>query len=146
VFNEIAFADPFGQTVAVLEARTYSPVARSASETSLCGTFAEVSLPVSDLAAARSFWEPLGFVAPEPPESSSPYLGLTSDHIDLSFHLAQVCDRPMLVFRDSGMRSRIARLSDLGLALRAVPAPARRAAGSALLESPGAPLLLLEEE
>ena len=28
VFNEIGFHDPFGQAVAVLEARTYSPPAR----------------------------------------------------------------------------------------------------------------------
>jgi catechol 2,3-dioxygenase-like lactoylglutathione lyase family enzyme len=146
VFNEIAFSDPFGHTIAVLEARTYSPVARNASETSLCGDFAEVSLPVSDLAVAQSFWEPLGFVAPEPPESSCPYLALTSDYIDLSFHLPGICERPMLVFRDPGMRSRIARLRDLGHALHAVPATARRPAGSALLESPGMPLLLLEEE
>jgi catechol 2,3-dioxygenase-like lactoylglutathione lyase family enzyme len=147
VFNEIAFSDPFGHTVAVLEARTYSPVARSASEPSLCGDFAEVSLPVRDLAAAQSFWEPLGFVALEPPESSCPYLALTSDHIDLSFHLPRLCERPMLVFRGPGMRSRIARLHELGLRLRAAPEPAHNAAGSALLESPdGMPLLLLEEE
>jgi catechol 2,3-dioxygenase-like lactoylglutathione lyase family enzyme len=147
VFNELAFADPFGHTVAVLEARTYSPVARGASETSLCGDFAEVSLPVRDLAAAQSFWEPLGFVAPEPPEPSSPYLALTSDHIDLTFHLPQVCERPMLVFRGPDLRSRIARLSELGLPLHDVPPTERRAAGGALLESPGdLPLLLLEEE
>jgi catechol 2,3-dioxygenase-like lactoylglutathione lyase family enzyme len=146
VFNEIAFADPFGHTIAVLEARTYSPVARSATETSLCGDFAEVSLPVSDLTAAQSFWEPLGFVASEPLESSSPYLALTSDHIDLSFHLPGVCERPMLVFRDSGMRSRIARLRELGHALHGVPASAQRPAGSALLDGPGMALLLLDEE
>ena len=147
VFNEIAFVDPFGHSVAVLEARTFSPVARLASETSLCGDFAEVSLPVRDLAAAQSFWEPLGFVAPEPPEPSSPYLVLTSDYIDLTFHLPRVCERPMLVFRGPDMRPRIDRLSELGLPLHAVPPTPERAAGGALLESPGGlPLLLLQEE
>lgn len=146
VFNEIAFTDPFGHTVAVLEARTYSPVARSASETSLCGDFAEVSLPAGDLAAAQSFWEPLGFVAPEPPESARPYVTLTSDYLDLSFHLPRLCERPMLVFRDPGMRSRIARLSELGLPVHPGPETSQRAPASALLESPaGMPLLLLEE-
>ena len=145
VFNEIAFADPFGHTIAVLEARTYSPVARS--ETSLCGNFAEVSLPVGDLAAAQTFWESLGFVAPEPPDSACPYLALTSDHIDLSFHLPSVGERPLLVFRDPGMRPRIARLRDLGFPLRALPVAARRAADGALLEGPDdIPVLLLEEE
>ena len=65
VFNEIAFADPGGHAVAVLEARTFSPAARAATETSLCGDFAHLSLPARDFAAAQSFWEPLGFVAEE---------------------------------------------------------------------------------
>jgi len=147
VFNEIAFADPFGQTVAVLEARTYSPVAREAGESSLCGHFAEVSLPVSDFAAAQSFWESLGFVAAEPPQAAYPHLTLTSDHLDLSFHRPRMCERPMLVFRDSGMRARIERLRDLGVPIRPAPVPAPSAQACALLETPeGTPLLLLEEE
>ena len=55
----------------MLEARTYSPVARDAMEVSLCGDFAEVSLPAADFAAAQAFWEPLGFVAAE--EAEKPY-------------------------------------------------------------------------
>ena len=147
VFNEIAFADPFGHAVAVLEARTYSPVARSASETSLCGDFAELSLPVTDFGAARAFWEPLGFVAAQEPEGPYPRLSLTSDNIDLAFHRPRVCERPMIVFRDAAMRARLARLRDLGVATYAAPVPAHQAEGSALLESPdGTPLLLLEED
>jgi len=147
VFNEIAFADPFGHAVAVLEARTYSPVARSADHTTLCGDFAEVSLPAADFAGAQSFWEPLGFVAMELPEDPYPQLSLTSDHIDLAFHAPRVCARPMLVFRDPRMRAHIARLRDLGVPTQAAPVSAERAAGSALIESPdGTPLLLLEEE
>jgi catechol 2,3-dioxygenase-like lactoylglutathione lyase family enzyme len=147
VFNEIAFADPFGHTVAVLEARTYSPVARRAGQNSLCGHFAEVSLPVADFTAAQSFWEPLGFVAAEPPQAPYPHLALTSDNIDLSFHRPRVCERPMLVFRDPDMRSRIAQLRELGVPTYTAPVPADRAEGSAWLESPdGTPLLLLEEE
>jgi catechol 2,3-dioxygenase-like lactoylglutathione lyase family enzyme len=147
VFNEIAFTDPFGHAVAVLEARTYSPVARRGSQTSLCGDFSEVSLPVSDFAAAQSFWEPFGFVAAEPLEVPYPQLALTSDHIDVSFHDPRLCERAMLVFRDVGMRARIARLRELGVPVHSAPVPAQHAAASALLESPdGTPLLLLEEQ
>jgi catechol 2,3-dioxygenase-like lactoylglutathione lyase family enzyme len=146
VFNEIAFADPFGQEAAVLEARTYSPVARGAGEPSLCGDFAELSLPVSDFAAARSFWESLGFVAAEEAADPYPHLALTSDYLDLTFHRPRISERPMIVFRDAGMRARIERLRALGVALYAAPVPAHAADGSALLESPdGTPLLLLEE-
>src|SRR5487761_944530 len=48
VFNEVAFNDPAGQPVRLLEARTYSPVDRPARETSRCGEFGCVSLPAAD--------------------------------------------------------------------------------------------------
>jgi catechol 2,3-dioxygenase-like lactoylglutathione lyase family enzyme len=145
VFNELGFNDPFGHAIAVIEARTYSPVARGVTEPSLCGDFAEVSLPVADFAAAQAFWEPLGFVAAE--ESLNPYahLALTSDHIDIAFHAPRVCERPMLVFREPGMRKRIATLRERG---HKAPAAARMqaGAGSALIEAPDGTLLLMLEE
>ena len=45
---------------------------------SLCGYFGEISFPVSDFETAKTFWEPLGFVATE--EVESPYL-----HLPLQF-------------------------------------------------------------
>jgi catechol 2,3-dioxygenase-like lactoylglutathione lyase family enzyme len=141
VFNEIAFADPCGHAVAVLEARTYSPGGRPATQTSLCGDFAEVSLPARDLAAAQSFWEPFGFVAEE---SLVPYLHLclTSDYLDLAFHAPELCRQAMLVFRDPDMATRIARLREHNVPLTAGPLPQ-----SAWLRSPdGTPLLLAAGE
>ena len=106
-----------------------------------------MSLPVTDFAAARAFWEPLGFVAAEEEQAPYPHLCLTSDHIDLAFHRPRVCERPMIVFRDAGMRARIARLRDLGVPTYAAPVAAHCADRSALLQSPdGTPLLLLEED
>jgi hypothetical protein len=145
VFNEIAFSDPFGHEVAVLEARTYSPVARDVTEVSLCGDFAEVSLPAGDFSAAQAFWEPLGFVATEETPVPYPHLALTSDHLDLAFHAPEVCARPMLVFRAMDMGARLERLHTLGFAPRPVPPQVHAGPGSALLEAPaGTPLLLLE--
>jgi catechol 2,3-dioxygenase-like lactoylglutathione lyase family enzyme len=145
VFNEIGFLDPCGQAVAVLEARTYSPVDRGATEPSLCGDFAEVSLPVTDFSAAQAFWEPLGFVAADAAEHPYAHLTLTSDHLDLAFHQPRLCERPMLVFRDADLPARLARLRERGMSHAAAP----RALGSAaaLLEAPdGTPLLLLPAE
>ena len=145
VFNEIGLLDPFGHAVAVLEARTYSPVARP--DASLCGDFAEVSLPVTDFGAAQGFWEPLGFVAAGEVSAPYPHLPLTSDYLDVSFHPPGVCERPMLVFRDPDMRTRIARLRELGLPLSATVPGGAEPLGNALLESPdGIPLMLLEAE
>lgn len=145
VFNEIAFEDPFGHAVAVLEARTYSPVARKVTETSLCGDFAELSLAGGDFAAAQAFWEPLGFVASEESQPY-PHLSLTSDHLDLAFHPPSLSAGALLVFRDTGMGPRIARLRELGLALSAAPAFTRGNGAGALLPGPGGTLLLLLEE
>ena len=145
VFNEIAFSDPFGHEVAVLEARTYSPVARDATKGSVCGDFTEVSLPVRDFSAAQAFWEPLGFVAAEEAQEPYPHLTLTSDHLDLAFHAPEVCARPMLVFRAADMAARLERLRTLGFAPGPAPPQMRAGGGSALLEAPsGTPLLLLE--
>jgi catechol 2,3-dioxygenase-like lactoylglutathione lyase family enzyme len=144
VFNEIAFSDPDGQALAVLEARTYSPVVRTEHEPSLCGNFAEVSLPVADFATSRAFWEVLGFVAAPEEPTPHPHLPLTSDYLEVSLHHPTFCARPMLVFRDPEMAARIVRLRERGIAFAA--APRGLPPGSALLAAPdGTPLLLLPE-
>ncbi len=145
VFNEIGFSDPFGQALAILEARTYSPVARDAVEVSLCGDFAEVSLPAADFAAAQAFWEPLGFVAAEEAQSPYPHLTLTSDHLDLAFHSPQLFPGPLLVFRAADMSARLERLRTLGFGLASAPARIALAGSGALLEAPGDTRLLLLE-
>ncbi|MEJ1964285.1 MAG: hypothetical protein WDO56_23165 [Gammaproteobacteria bacterium] len=146
-FNEIGFRDPDGQSLIVLEARTYSPVTRRAEETSLCGYFTEYSMPTADFEAARDYWEPLGFVATEEPDAPYAHLPLTSDHLDIAFHRARTLDRPMLVFRDANMRERLARIRALGVKETGELPRGLPAAANALIESPeGTPLLLLEGE
>jgi catechol 2,3-dioxygenase-like lactoylglutathione lyase family enzyme len=145
-FHEIAFADPFGHMVAVLEARTYSPVPRGAAETSACGDFAEVSLPVADFAAAQAFWEPLGFVTVGEGHSPHPHLPFTSDQLDVSFHRAGTLREPLLVFRDTNMPARIARLRALGLTLRDLPGQAAGGAAVLLAGPAGTPPMLLAAE
>ena len=147
VFNEIGFRDPFGQPVAVLEARTYSPVASTPLKMSLCGYFDELSMPAAGFEAAKEFWEPLGFVATD--ESDDPYLRLplTSDYLNIAFHRPRTLDRPMLVFSDPNMGERIARLRDLGVALSDELPRGLNAAENALIEAPeGTVLLLLRSE
>ncbi|MDB6087647.1 MAG: hypothetical protein JWN85_431 [Gammaproteobacteria bacterium] len=147
IFNEIGFRDPFGQAIAVLEARTYSPVARLASEVSRCGYFDELSMPATDFEAARAFWEPLGFVATD--ESDIPYvhLPLTSDYLNIAFHRPRTLDRPMLVFSAPDMPARIAQLRDSGVEFSDELPRGLNTRENALLESPeGISLLLLHGE
>ena len=146
VFNEIGFEGPHGESVRVIEARTYSPAERAPHEVSLLGDFAQLSLPAADFAAAQAFWEPLGFVAIG--EMETPYLHfpLTSDHLDLAFHRPRTCDAPLLVFRSADMSERIARLRTLGVSEEPLPRGIAREA-NALLQSPeGTQLLLLAGE
>ena len=147
VFNEVGFRDPTGHSVLVLEARTYSPSARGPEELSLCGYFTEYSVPAADFEAARDFWEPLGFVATEEPDAPYAHLPLTSDHLDLAFHRPRTLDRPMLVFRDPGMRERLVRVRELGVKESGELPRGLPSAANALIEAPeGTALLLLEGE
>jgi hypothetical protein len=146
-FNSIGFRDPAGQMVVLLEARTYSPALRRPQRASLCGYFEEFSMPSTDFTAAKAFWEPLGFVATGEAELPYLHLMLTSDHLDIAFHRPRTLDRPMLVFRDQGMRERVAKLRDVAAGKWLEPPPGVGAAANALLEAPeGTALLFLDEE
>jgi len=145
VFNQIGFRDPFGQAVAVLEARTFSPVDRRPADMSLCGYFDELSMPVANADAAREFWEPLGFVATDELDLPYVHLPLTSDNLNIAFHRPRTLDRPMLVFSDPNMRARIARLRELDIRFSEELPRGLDASENALLESPeGTPILLLQ--
>ncbi len=142
-FNEAGFTDPGGQLIALLEARTYSPVGRRSEATSRCGYFAAVGLPAADWDAARRFWEPLGFVAGEELEEPYPHVTLTSDHLDIAFHRPRMLARAALVFADDDMAARIARLREAGIEPRGAPPAGLDPSANALIEAPEGTLLLL---
>ncbi|MBS0379351.1 MAG: VOC family protein [Proteobacteria bacterium] len=113
-FNQVAFATSDGQEIAVLEARTYSPVDRRALSPSLCGEFAEVSLPATDFASAQAFWEKLGFVGAEEEDSPYVHLPLTSDQLEIAFHRPRLCEVPLLVFQSGDAGASLQRMGELG--------------------------------
>lgn len=116
-FNEFGFLDPSGHPVRVQEASTHFAGEQDRDGTSLCGDFAEYSLPSAEFEPMRAFWEPLGFVALG--ETDAPYLrmSMTSDHIDLAVHRPRTLDQPMLVFAAADMGERIERLRALDVAM-----------------------------
>jgi catechol 2,3-dioxygenase-like lactoylglutathione lyase family enzyme len=145
-FNRLAFKDPTGQVIVLVEARTYSPVMRQPQSVSLCGYFEEFSRPSTDFSASRDFWELFGFVATEETEHPYLHLPLTSDHLDIAFHQPRTLDRPMLVFRDQGMRARLAKLRDLGRGTwRDAPIAIASVSNALLMAPEGTALLFLEE-
>jgi catechol 2,3-dioxygenase-like lactoylglutathione lyase family enzyme len=142
-FNELGFFDPSGQAVRLQEAPTHFAADRERGETSLCGDFAEFSLPSGDFEPMRAFWEPLGFVALG--ESEAPYvrLSMTSDHIDLAVHRPRTLEAPMLVFAAPDMGERIERLRSLGQEFSDDLPRGLDPRHSALIEAPEGTALLL---
>jgi catechol 2,3-dioxygenase-like lactoylglutathione lyase family enzyme len=142
-FNECGFLDPSGQAVRVQEAPTHFSSEKDPRDTSLCGDFAEFSLPAAEFEPLRAFWEPLGFVAMG--ETEAPYvrMSMTSDHIDLAVHRPRTLDRPMLVFATADMGERIERLKALGFAMSADLPRGLDPRHSALIEAPEGTALLL---
>ena len=116
-FNEFGFLDPSGQAVRVQEAPTHFSSDRDRGGSSLCGDFAEFSVPSPEFEPMREFWEKLGFVALT--ETDVPYvrMSMTSDYLDLAVHRARTLDQPMLVFAAADMGERIDRLRSLDVAM-----------------------------
>ena len=146
VFNELAFRDPGGQPVRLLEARTYSPADRSARETSRCGVFAGVSLPAANVEQVSRFWQALGWAAAQEEALPYPHLPLRSGDLDIALHGPRFFAEPLLVFRDAAMAERIAslRANDVG-PLHPPPRGLDAKANAVLIAPEGTALLLLED-
>jgi len=113
-FNEFGFLDPSGQAVRVQEAATHFASENDPGQTSLCGDFAEYSLPFAEFQPMQEFWEPLGFVAMGESETPWVRMSMTSDHLNLAVHRPRTLDVPMLVFASADIGERIERLRALG--------------------------------
>lgn len=142
-FNEFGFLDPAGQAVRVQEAPTHFSSELEVRDSSLCGDFAEYSIPGADFAAMRVFWEPLGFVALDENETPWPRMSMTSDRIDLAVHRPRTLDAPLLVFVAADMGERVERLRTVGFEFSAELPRGLDPRHSALLEAPEGTLLLL---
>jgi catechol 2,3-dioxygenase-like lactoylglutathione lyase family enzyme len=146
VFNEVGFRDPAGQSVRLLEARTFSPLDRSLLEPSRCGAFRGLSMPAADFEPARGFWEGLGFEAGELQSGPYPHLPLSREGLELALHNPQLCAEPLLAFHDPAMSERIAQLRQLALSPLSPPPRGLDTRANALLRAPeGTALLLLQD-
>jgi catechol 2,3-dioxygenase-like lactoylglutathione lyase family enzyme len=142
VFNQIEFADPAGQKLRMVAARTFSPADGVLEHPAACGYFAHYSMPARDPEAVAAFWEPLGFVALPPEESAYELQSLTSDGIDLALHSPRLLPTPALVFCEEDMEERIRQLRQAGLEFEPPPR-ALATPGNAMLQAPEGTLLLL---
>lgn len=97
-FNELSFLDPDGQTVTLLEARTYSPVHAAHLPGTLCGYFQEYRLPVRNRAASVRFWEAMGFIVSDESEGFGSYAQASWGGINLGLEQMTHAKPPELVF------------------------------------------------
>jgi catechol 2,3-dioxygenase-like lactoylglutathione lyase family enzyme len=135
VFNEVAWKDPDGQLLRLIEARTFSPSKRSSTETSQCGYFVEIALPSANLEAGKSYWENLGFVGMDELDDRLPHVTCTSDFIDIGLYGSGSLRRSTLRFE----------VEDLGTTLAALAALGVLPAKDAVLGGPHAALLIAPE-
>ena len=141
-FHELQLRDPAGQSIALLEARTFSPP-RPDHAASLCGWFSSYSAPTLDTEAVQAFWEHAGFIALEMPDDPLAQIALTSDTLTLSLHRPRMIEAPVLVYTDPLMPACLERLATLGIHFSADLPPGLDRRSNALLEAPEGTLLLL---
>lgn len=143
VFNEVGWFDPSGQLVRLIEARTFSPVKRLASDTSRCGYFAEIAIPAPQRELAKAYWEDFGFVGMDEFEDRLPHISCTSDFIDLGLYHPADLRRTTLRFEVDDVGAALALLADKGILPNGEVPPGLRSVPAAMLVAPeGTPILL----
>jgi catechol 2,3-dioxygenase-like lactoylglutathione lyase family enzyme len=144
VFNELGWLDPSGHLIRLVEARTFSPSKRLASDTSLCGYFLEIALPAASRDEAKDFWEKFGFVGIEEPDAPLPHVSCTSDSVDIGLYEPAHLLGPTLLFETGDVAGTLARLADVGvLPTGQVPLPLRQRPATALMAPEGTPILVV---
>jgi catechol 2,3-dioxygenase-like lactoylglutathione lyase family enzyme len=141
IFNEVAWKDPDGQMLRLIEARTFSPSKRPDTATSQCGYFTEIALPCADFAIGRNYWETLGFVGMDELSDRFPHVSCTSDFLDLGLYPPGPLRRAGLRFEVEDIDVALAALNGLGMSPSRVAT--QRVAHAAVLVAPeGTPLLM----
>jgi hypothetical protein len=149
--------DPAGHALLLQEARTFSAVQLdahgddgldvrergTAGAGSLCGEWAQLSLPEPDFEAALGFWERAGFVGLPAEETPYAHQPLTSDQLDLAFHAPRSCDTALLVFEMIDPAATPAELGRRDILPLSRPPRALQQPGNVILEAPEGTLLLL---
>lgn len=145
VFNEAGWLDPSGHLVRLVEARTFSPSKRRATERSTCGYFSEIGLPTPNREAAREHWERVGFIGMDEPDAPLPHVACTSDSINIGLYDPAHVREPALYFEVDDVPNTLAKLAAAGITPQGrVPPPLRHRAAAVLTAPEGTPIWLVE--
>ncbi|MFO1406149.1 MAG: hypothetical protein U1F08_01315 [Steroidobacteraceae bacterium] len=141
-FHEVAYRDPAGQAVVLVEARTYSPPAGGPPPPALPGYFEEYGVPARNVTRAAAWWDALGCIAFDP--VIDPFPRVVVSHRDLNVGLYEWdLRRPVLVFSSTDAADRIASLRERGHRLHPTLPRGLDPASNAILVAPEGTWLLL---
>jgi catechol 2,3-dioxygenase-like lactoylglutathione lyase family enzyme len=142
VFNEIGWLDPSGHLIRLIEARTFSPSKRQATDMSLCGYFVEIALPAPSVDIAKAYWEQFGFVGIDEPDAMLPHVSCTSDTVDIGLYQPTHLKEATLLFEVTDFTKTLASLDAIGIKQGRVPASLRQMPATVLIAPEGTPILL----
>lgn len=114
VFNELGFCDKDGNTISMVEARTFSPPADDVRK-SICGSWFELSLPARDATSAGRFWAPLAPVIIELREEPSPHLRFDAAGMPLGLSEDKALKKPSPCFLCDDLTSVLTEVERHGL-------------------------------
>ncbi|MBT8143604.1 MAG: hypothetical protein KJO55_02825 [Gammaproteobacteria bacterium] len=97
-FNEIVFTEPDQHCLRLIEARTFSPP-HFDENSSLCGVFSEITVPVRDLEVATPSWQRLGFELLESTTDPYPHAWIRGNGIVIGLHQSRDIDQLSLSFK-----------------------------------------------
>ncbi len=139
-FNRIAFADPSGHPIELVEARTFSLAGREAASVATCGRFAEISLPTFSLDQSITFWSALGFELISASHAPYPRARLHGSGCTLGLHQTNML--PGTSFVSDNHEQRVEFLRAQQVAVTPVAAPVFDGGRVARLDAPGLPVYL----
>jgi predicted enzyme related to lactoylglutathione lyase len=142
-FNQLQFADPSGQRIALLEARTFAPGEWNSHNVRACGEFLEYSIPTHSLERSRAFWETFGFAPVAQGDTPQPWLRLAGRGLAIGLHHAGF--RPGLTFSSEQLDARLEYLRAQGVDAKAGAPVVERGREAATLASPGGGSIYLVE-
>jgi catechol 2,3-dioxygenase-like lactoylglutathione lyase family enzyme len=142
-FNSVGFTDPGGQSIALIEARTFPPGEPRGQSVAICGTLVELSLPAADLRESTRFWEALGLVAVASGELPHRWQRLQGRGVTLGLHETHC--RPGLSYRCNDLAARVEYLRAKGVGARSGSPLADLGQPAATLAAPDGTVLYLLE-
>jgi catechol 2,3-dioxygenase-like lactoylglutathione lyase family enzyme len=143
VFNEVGWFDPSGQLVRLVEARTFSPSKRLATDTSRCGYFLEIAIPAPDRELSKAYWEDFGFVGMDEMNERLPHISCTSDFLDLGLYHPADLRRATLRFEVDDVGGTLAHLAGIDISPSGELPPPLRGGPAAVLTAPEGTSILL---